>query len=128
MRDDQFEEFLKSFQPQRPAPLPVAGDSPIKRRLAASAVLLAAASLLLAFWKMPPSDPPVSNSPQASGLGVAQPFEPPASVVGRLSRTARTNRAFEDSAGLEAQLEQDFHSAAPHFDRDDSALRILSRE
>jgi hypothetical protein len=112
-RDEQFESFLREFQPRRPRALPVA--NPTKSvgipRLAAAAALLVAIGV--SFWSLSrkPSVPMVTDTESSN-----------------LSPAALMRLALEDPARLDAVLDSSARRELPRFDSKDSALRVLAKE
>ena len=112
-RDEQFESFLREFQPRRPSALPAA--DPVKSawmpRLAAAAVVLVAVGVSFLTLSRKSS---IRNATNMEGSN--------------LSPAALTRLALEDPAHLEVLLDSSARSELPRFDNKNSALRVLTKE
>lgn len=121
--DEQFEAFLREFDPREPRPLALPASSGLWRRrlLAAAVVILAgSASLWLATRRASQTKLP----PTASSL--ARPEAAP--EVLRLSLPALTHLAQSDPQKLDAVLDADSRRILPGFQEKDSALAVLAKE
>ena len=112
-RDEQFEAFLREFQPRRPRALPVVTRAGLVwvRRLAAAAVVLVAVGISFLALSRKLSAP---NATKREGSN--------------LSPAALTRLALEDPARLDAVLDSSPRSVLPRFDGKNSALRVLAKE
>jgi hypothetical protein len=112
-RDEQFESFLREFQPRYPRALPavIPSQSIWMPRLAAAAVVLIVIGL--SFWSLS-RKPSVSSAMSTEGSN--------------LSPAALMRLALEDPARLDAVLDSSARSELPRFDSKDSALRVLAKE
>jgi len=112
-RDEQFESFLREFQPLRPHALPVV----IRARAVWMPRLVAAAFVLvvigISFWSLSQRQP-ISNLTNTESSN--------------LSPVALTRLALEDPARLDAVLNSSARSELPRFDNKNSALRVLTKE
>lgn len=113
LRDEQFESFLREFQPRRPRALPVAirAGTLWMPRLAAAVVLLAAVGATFLTLSRKASSPSAADKEGSN-----------------FSRAALTRLALEDPAHLDAVLDSSPRSELPRFDGEDSALRVLTKE
>lgn len=116
--DEQFENYLREFQPRRPRALELAGQSTSDswRRLAAAAGVILA--LGTSLWL-------VLNSPGRQQLPTVSDktaVQVPLSVVS-LTRLAETN-----SAQLDAELAAASRRVLPDFRSEKSTLRVLASE
>jgi hypothetical protein len=112
-RDEQFESFLREFQPRRPRALPEAfrAKSVWMPRLAAAAVVLAAICISFLTLSRKPSAPNATST-ESSNLSLA----------------ALTRLALDDPARLDSVLDSSARSELPRFDSKNSALRVLTKE
>ena len=110
--DQEFEIFLRRFQPLAPAPLPRAPQRRSRRSvwLAVAALLLLAAGLWLRQRRVPPA---VTTT--AAGTTGAR------ATWGALRATA-----LADPAALEAELEHQARQSLPDVSRRGGALRSLA--
>jgi hypothetical protein len=121
--EQQFENYLREFEPRRPGALPLQGDLRSWRRLAAAAGVTIAlgASLWLAL-----------RSPSRQQLQIATNAAPgqneEAVRVRRLSALQLTKLAVTDPARLDAELSAASRRVLPDFRTDNSALRLLAKE
>jgi hypothetical protein len=125
--DEQFENFLREFEPCRPRALPdaVHVEAPVwTRRLAAAAVLTVAAGASL--WFLGRNSPRGQTAEVIATEQVTAPLAPAARKIS--SAWALTRLALEDPARLDASLDASGGSHLPRFDREDSVLRILAKE
>jgi hypothetical protein len=123
--DEQFEEYLREFQPRRPRALPEPSihRQVSLRRLAAAAVVMSA--LGAALWSV--RQKPASQ--QARDLTNDRPVALEKQTPRRaLSIVELTHLAVENPSRLDAALEAAQENRLPRFDRRDSALRILAKE
>jgi len=112
-RDEQFESFLREFQPLRPHALPLTlpGKFVWVSRLVAAAVMLFAVGISFLALSRKPSVPNATSTETSS-------FSP----------VALTRLALEDPARLDAVLNSSARSELPRFDNKNSALRVLTKE
>ena len=112
-RDEQFEAFLREFQPRRPRALPVV----IRARAVWAPRLAAAAAVILAVGISFLTLSRKSLAPNATKREGSN-----------LSPAALTRLALEDPARLDAVLDSSPRSVLPRFDGKNSALRVLTKE
>jgi len=123
--EEQFEEYLREFQPRRPRALPgpAIHRQVWPRRLAAAAAITIALGAWLCSVRQKPAGQEArnvtSNRPVVSEQ--QRPRRP-------LSIVVLTHLAVENPAGLDAALVAAQKNRLPRFDRKDSALRILGKE
>ena len=123
-RDEQFEAFLREFEPRRPRALSFGNAAKlwVLRRLAAAAVILTASAFLwflsqaLRFSASDKYTRTNSHAP-SSELSSAE-----------LSTVVLTRLALEDPSRFEALLDSSASNALPRFDRKNSALYVLAKE
>jgi hypothetical protein len=118
--DEQFENYLREFEPRRPRALELKGQPALDswRRLAAAAAVVIA--LGTSLWL-------VLHSPRRQGLqtltvGTPEPVRVPLSIV-PLTKLAAT-----DPARLDAELTAASRRVLPDFRGDKSTLRVLAKE
>lgn len=116
MYDEQFESFLREFEPRRLRALPeTKAEKPVRyQRLAAAAVM--AVTLAGSLWLVGTE---IARRPVREAENVNQP--PP-------SLLSLTRLAFDDPAGLDAALNEASRDSLPDFKGDDSTLRVLANE
>ncbi len=123
--DEQFEEYLREFQPRRPRalPEPAIHRQVSLRRLAAAVMITIALSAGLWSVRQKPT------GQEAGNVTNNRPVAPQKQTRQRaLSIVALTRLALENPAGLDAAPEAAQEYRLPRFDRKDSALRILAKE
>jgi hypothetical protein len=122
--DEQFENFLREFEPVKPRALPEVFDRQrgTWRRFAAAAVLLLGCTLSARFaW----------NGPRKTSA--VQRAAPPAlAAVRAASRQASliplTQLAVRDPQRLDQELAAQSRMVLPRFDQPESTLRVLAKE
>jgi ferric-dicitrate binding protein FerR (iron transport regulator) len=120
-RDEQFESYLREFEPHHPRPLPAMQPAKrgLRRRLAAAAVVVIAAGSSLWFLSRKPApDIAAIHAERATGTVVRQP----------LALLPLTRLALEDPGRLDAMLMEASRGVLPGLQRKDSALRALAKE
>jgi hypothetical protein len=122
--DQEFENFLRGFEPHRPRALPhVSGISHDKRRLAAAAVILVAVGGSLWMTARSSRTKSTNQSPVAMREHGNRPRIVPLSSTVALTRTA-----LEDKGQFDAEMNDVAPRTMPRFDRADSSLRVLAKE
>jgi hypothetical protein len=122
--DKKFEEYLGEFQPRKPRALPeqVIPKMMWTGRLAAAVAVMMALGVSLWSLRQEPADQRAENGT----------IDRPAAVVKQSPRSTPlpvlTRLAVENPSELDATLEASQGNWLPHFDRKDSALRILAKE
>src|SRR4029077_4325286 len=121
--DEQFENYLREFQPRRPRALPLSEDDPILmwRRLAAAAAVTLAFGVSLWFAGRGPAPAPIGVVAKKAAAG-------PGSQAVRFSRLSMTQLAVNDPRRLDAVLASASRNALPDFRAEDSTLRVLAKE
>jgi hypothetical protein len=114
-QQEQFENYLREFEPRRPRALPTAGKAMRVRRAAAGvlAVALCAGALWLAWRRSITTDD-----------GSVAVRTPPSQEV---SPRELTRLALEDPRRFEEALAAASKRILPRFDGQDSALRVLAK-
>jgi hypothetical protein len=120
--NDQFELFLREFEPRRPRALTASRSIWTSRLAAAAAISIALGSSLLFFsrpteWR---KSRDIANTASAKIV--------PKASARKLSTMALTRLALEDPARLDALLDASQQDRLPRFDRENSALRVLTKE
>lgn len=112
MNEEQFENYLREFEPKKPRALPAFEVLGVKwRRLAAAAaIVLVCGSSLWIGWKEKQAE---KTSEQSSAWK---------------KRIVLTNRALENPQSLEAVLEEQTKGSLPRMDEQESTLRVLAKE
>ena len=123
--DEQFEEYLREFQPRRPRalPEPAIHRQVSLRRLAAAVMITIALSAGLWSVRQKPTGQEVRNVTSSRPLALENQTPRPA-----LSIAVLTHLAVENPSDLDAALEATQEYRLPRFDRKDSALCILAKE
>jgi hypothetical protein len=123
--DDEFELFLREFEPRCPRALTVLGASRSlwMSRLAAAAAISIALGSSLWFFSRPTEWRTSQNMTNTASAKIA-----PKASTPRLSTMALTRLALEDPARLDAVLDASQQDRLPCFDRENSALRVLAKE
>jgi hypothetical protein len=122
--DEQFESFLREFEPREPRPLPVtASDATWRRRLLAAAVVLLAGSGSLWLAMRRTSE---TKSPTTQNAPVPRPDATPA--IPKLSLLALTRMAQDDPQKFDATLDAESRTILPGFQGKGSALAPLAKE
>ena len=120
--DEQFENYLREFQPLRPRALTLPEKDPILwRRLAAAAAVTFALGVSLWFAGRRPAPAPI-------GVVVKKAAGGPASAAVRFSRLSMTQVALNDPQQLDAALASASRNVLPDFRAEDSTLRVLAKE
>ena len=125
-RDEEFEQFLRQFQPRKPAALPHQSRrlAAWSRRFAVAAIIVlvcGSASFVRRFQRAVhrPSELRTAQEPTASvPTAVAAQM-----TVGRLTQVALLN-----PDALETTLGDASRSLLPHVERSDSTLHALAKE
>ena len=122
--DQQFENYLREFQPRRPAALP-REQTPRAywtNRLAAAAIVVLAlgASVWFLFEPTDGSRSQITRSRSQSTSPPGRETPPPLVVL--------TRQAAEDPEHLDALLDSLPQTRLPRFDQNNSALQILAKE
>ena len=123
-KNEQFESYLREFQPRQPRALPSQTESApeLWRRLAAAAVVTIAVGTSLWFAKRPSDRPKLEIvtksklAPQANTAHVS------------LSLLPLTQLAVTDPALLDSRLAAASRRVLPDFRSEESTLRVLSKE
>lgn len=120
--DEQFEAFLREFQPARPRALAEVSVGPnrLLRRLAAAVVLFAGCTL--SAWFAGHTRSSTSSVPQAAAPA------PDETGLRRPSLTALTQLALQDPRRLDNMLDAQSRVVLPRFDQPQSTLRVLAKE
>ena len=123
--DEQFENFLREFQPRRPRalPAPLAAKPIWPRRLAAAALI--AVSLGISLWSLRRNSPPHKDLIAAQETQVAPGAK---SAPASLSLLPLTQLALEDPARLDAVLTEASRHVLPSLRGSESTLRALTKE
>lgn len=122
--DEQFEAFLREFQPREPRPLPLpAADVMWRRRLLAAAVVILAGSASLWFATRHAGQ---TKLPAAENSRVLQPEAVQATP--KLSLPALTRLAQSDPRQFDAVLDADSRRTLPDFQEKGSTLASLAKE
>jgi hypothetical protein len=120
--NEQFENYLRTFEPKRPRSLSSAPEArPEWRRLAAAAAVLIALGISLWFGVR-------KGQPRLAVLLVTRPAHPAQKSPIRPSILQLTRIAVEDPAKLDAELAQQSTEVLPNFRRKESTLRVLAKE
>jgi hypothetical protein len=120
--DGQFENYLRTFQPKRPRPLPLAPEaSPEWRRLAAAAAVLIALGISLWFGVR-------KSQPRVAVLVITGPPHPAQQLSARPSILQLTRIAVEDPAKLDGELTELSTEILPDFQKKESTLRVLAKD
>ena len=124
MNDEQFENYLKEFEPKKPRTLPeLKAPAANWRRFAAAAavILLCGTSVWRGFREKPTVGIVLSSIPQKPATD---------KTAGERKKTAfeLKKAALEDSAKFEAMLVRESQEALPGFSARDSALHALAKE
>jgi|SRR6516165_10779868 hypothetical protein len=123
--DEQFESFLREFQPHRPRPLPVTGSYRPKWIFRVAAAVLLTFALGTSMWLLRREHTPhnsqqiTKNTPTIAGSPAAQ-FP--------LSPISLTRIALEDPSRFDAALANASRHELPNFQGDESTLRVLAKE
>jgi hypothetical protein len=120
----RFEAFLREFEPRSPRPLPsVPAPGDAWRRLAAAAVILAAAGVSLGVCFDQMARKRVHhNAPAGPDISAAAMSAP------AISSTMLTRAALEDKEQFENETDTLARASLPGFDEVDSTLRALAKE
>ena len=123
-RDEQFESYLREFEPRRPQGLPAAIEASFEwRRIAAAATVLVVAGGCTWFAVHP--RPSYSRQSAAAKAGSDANAE---FTVERLSILSLTQTALEDPARLDTALTEQSRRVLPDFRGKESTLRVLAKE
>jgi hypothetical protein len=128
-RDEEFETFLRQFQPRRPSALPYAPSlRPAwwsRRLLAAAVIVLVCGSALLVLRLRT-----TVNRPPPTRLVVQQEVPTPltSSVAETVTLGKLTQRALMDLDGLDGTLRDVSRNLLPHVERSESTLHALAKE
>lgn len=124
--DEQFENYLREFEPRRPRALPAQSwGKPEQwrlRRLAAAAALVIAmgSALWLAVRQ---------HRQGASNLAITMaPISEPKPATAHLSLSQLNQMALGDPALLDEELAKDSREVLPDFRSEGSTLRVLAKE
>jgi hypothetical protein len=122
--DDQFEQYLRQFEPRRPSPLPEAEHSlhgPVRVWLAVAALIVVACGLVLLRAPQPLVHDPVLRSDRTD---ISDPLVSAAMVsLGRLNRLIQ-----EDPAQLDAVLAQVSPAILPDVMQPNGSLYALAKD
>ena len=111
----ELENYLREFQPRAPRALPVIGRSLLWHRLAAAVVLFASGSFSLwAVWHRSTVVPAIRPE-----NGAALTHE---------STVSLTRLALEDPSEFASRMDRRSAETLEHFERADSALRVLAQD
>jgi hypothetical protein len=122
--EQEFEEFLRAFEPRRPRSLPLVTSVRYEgRRLAAAAVVLMAigASLWLGLRGFRTKSP--DQHPAMTQVHRAVPME-----LRLTSSVGLTRAALEDQNQFGTRMNDIAPRTLPRFDRADGSLRTLAKE
>ena len=121
--DEQFENYLREFQPRRPRALRLEEQTSGMRwrRFAAAATVALVFGMSLWFAGRRPARAP-------SGIVSKQAADRPASTDMRFSRLSMTQLAVNDPRQLDAVLENASRNVLPDFRGAKSTLRVLAKE
>jgi len=123
--DEQFEDFLREFQPRRPRalPAPLAAKPIWPQRLVAAAVI--AVSLGVSLWSLWRKSPPRKDLAAAK---TTQALPDAKSAPAPLSLLPLTQLALENPARLDAVLTEASRHVLPSLRGSESTLRALAKE
>jgi len=123
--DEQFESFLREFEPRRPRALPTprASRSIWISRLAAAAAMAMAFGSSLWFLSRPAEWRTFQNTANTASAKIT-----PEASTRNLSMVELTRLAVEDPARLHALLDASSQNHLPRFDQENSALHVLAKE
>jgi len=123
--DEQFESFLREFQPHRPRPLPVTSIHRPKWvfRVAAAVLLTFAFGTSLLLLRR---EHALHNSHQIAKNASARAESP--AVQLSLSPISLTRIALDDPSQFDAALANASRHELPNFQGDKSTLRVLAKE
>ncbi len=123
--DEQFENFLREFQPRRPRTLPAAlADKPIwhRRLCAAGLIIFTMGVSLWVFRQESTSHKDLTSAGKTQVLPDAKP------APETLSMFPLTQLALEDPARLDTVLTEASRHVLPSFQGSESMLRVLAKE
>jgi hypothetical protein len=123
--DEQFENYLREFQPRRPRALPAPlATKPIwPRRLAAAAVIAVSLGISLgSLWRKSPPHTDLTAARSTQVLPGAK------SAPVSLSLLPLTQLALEDPARLDTVLTEASRHVLPSLRGSESTLRALAKE
>lgn len=109
----ELENYLREFQPRAPRALPIGGESPNWRRLAAAIVLFIAGSIAIGSLR-PRMVPPRAN------------LSPVPAEAARESTNVLTRLALDDPREFSARMDRQSSRTLQHFDGD--GLRLTASE
>lgn len=112
VNEEQFENYLREFQPKKPRALPALEVAPVKRRR-----LVAAAAMVF-----------VCGSCLWIGLKEKRDNKNSETVSAWKMRIVLTNRALENPQSLEKVLEEQTKGSLPRLDGQESTLGVLAKE
>lgn len=121
-RDEEFEKYLREFQPRRPRALPDRVWSDRAWRFAAATVaVIGIASFLWRGVEKRASDRS-ETAVHRMGRASVEPAEQPLKLVGM------TRMALNDPQALDARLEEASRQMLPDFRSSTSTLRVLAKQ
>ena len=120
--NDQFEDFLREFEPRRPRALP-APRAYWTNRLAAAAIVIFA--LTTSTWF---SFSQTNHSKSEIAIQGHKKIPPQRIQTKKYSSVLLTRQAAEDPDHLDALLDAIPNNRLPRFDQKNSALHILAKE
>ena len=123
LRDKEFEEFLRQFQPRRPAALPHQLLRPVSwaRRFALAAVFVLVCGGALFLWRFQNRPTRVAVIPEATTT-------PPSDIAERMTLGRLTQLAIVNPDMLDTTLRDISRTMLPHVERLDSTLHVLAKD
>jgi hypothetical protein len=123
--DEQFENFLREFQPRRPRalPAPFAAKTVWQRRLYAAAVMTV--TIVFSLWLLRQGSPSHKDLTAAGNTQVLPDARPAPET---LSIFPLTQLALEDPARFDTVLTKASRHVLPNFQDSESTLRVLAKE
>jgi|tagenome__1003787_1003787.scaffolds.fasta_scaffold20988746_5 hypothetical protein len=121
--NQQFEKFLREFQPRHPGALPQVSHRHSSRRLAASAAI--AFSLAASVWftmNHPANQPGQISSDVPLSSVINRKYLPPQNI------TSLTQLSIDDPPRFDAALNEASRHQLPDFKNRDSTLRVLAKQ